>query len=217
MSDDIKPAYSLQAIIDKSVVDPGDTVKIEYYIYGGGDISNPRFQFHIPDELVDGRAHITTFAFGHFPDGRIAGPMCPPETHDLKSHVLIKLVPGYFKQSNNTDIKTLFSEQFIVCEGVEYAPVSVTFKVSRDVHPGEQIIPSTFIYETRNEVGVSSAIATLRVRSFGERNQVALVTILTILLFITPLVFNKLPEQYRVWWIATVAALVTILLLLIWK
>jgi hypothetical protein len=215
MISELIPNYSITANVSKSVVDPGDQVKIEFYFYGNGPVNEHKFEVHIPPELVDGDVQIKAFKFIVFPDGKPSQPYCPPDIILMNNHFVMQFAPQYFTSNSDVQAPTLYSEGYITCNGVQYAPVSMYFTISNKASPGEHQLFSKLIYVSQSDVRIADAVAIVRVRSFGERNQNFLMGGLSILAVLVPLLIASASRKYRIWIYAIGVLIAAVLLVLL--
>lgn len=187
----IETKLEMSATLEKSTLSPGDKVKVDIFFYGFGIVKDHKFIGHIPNNIIDGDVEVISFSFATSPNFKEAKPVFPPQKNHMSNRFVVKFNDSYFSYSQDEDVRLLRSEQEPRMNNKKFAPISVSFTLSNDAPPGEHTLTFKLVYSDGREVGIASDDQTIRILSYGERNQNFLMAILAGLIFVGGLLFDK--------------------------
>jgi len=207
-------ALSLSAIPNPPLVDHGDEVQIDLYIHGFGEVVRHHLVVHMPPGLCDGPVRIRSFRFASSPALQYPVPIFPQQENERSEHFGITFSQHYFELNQAGHL--FASGPVIHAEtNTQYAPLSLAFRVSRESPSGEHEIPIRLAYQGPGGGGVCESNPKIVVRSFGQRYQTFLTTLVAVITVAVPILVSQLPPELHPWaWSLGGLAVVPLLLLL---
>jgi hypothetical protein len=165
--------YELAVLLHKPVLDPGDTVRIEVFFTGYGEIASPKLTFYPSDDVFDYNTSIVHF--GMQIDGnylRFGGDQSHIDGSGSTFILTGGPKPAHWKESTLFFDATDESQPQIATEKrLGQAPIDFNLVTKKTTRPGTYNLRFVFTYFDGTEWRSSAQDSQFTIRSLLQRNE----------------------------------------------
>ncbi len=173
------PSFSLFTYSNDLVVNAGETVSIEMFISGVGDVEANKLVFTVPPNIIEGENITETY---YFPAERTNET---PTIRLIHSGTDFYLEKEYFMyDSSKSGVFMNFGEE---THGGE-EPLNLSFTINSSAPPGDYVISTVLFYKSGSQWYQSERNITIHIRSFFEQN---MYLILVLFLSVLGIILNE--------------------------